>query len=159
HTKDIHSFPTRRSSDLFQEKKDSPTEKYPYITNELQDRAVKILSEIMAKEDGYTVKDLNKDKELRTHYEELAERDLPKKGYHLHSTIDKEIYDAFQPVVKDYPHCGPDRTIDQKNEETGETEEILDPVQTGGVLIENETGKIISFVGGREYSANKQLNF
>src|SRR5699024_8511109 len=60
--------------DDFQEKKDSKKEKYQYITYEHQDRAVKIISEIMEKEDGYTVKDLNKDKELRTHYVELAER-------------------------------------------------------------------------------------
>ncbi len=143
----------------FQDKKESPTEKYPYITYELQDRAVKVLAEVMAKEDGYTMKELNKDKELRSHYEELAKRDLPKKGYHIHSTIDKEIYDMFQQVVKNYPHFGPDRTTVEKNEETGKTEEIIDPVQTGGILIENKTGRIISFVGGREYSENKQLNF
>src|SRR5699024_11269839 len=42
------------------------------------------------------------------------------------------------------------------DEETGE--EIPKPVQTGGILIENHTGKIISFTGGRGYNEDSQLN-
>src|SRR5699024_10584224 len=38
-------------------------------------------------------------------------------------------------------------------------EEITDPVQAGAVLIENHTGKKISFVGGRDYSKENQVNF
>ena len=41
--------------------------------------------------------------------------------------------------------------------ETGETKSVPDPVETGAILIENKTGKIISFVGGRDYK-REQLN-
>src|SRR5699024_5965702 len=85
----------------FQEKKDSPTEKYPYITYELQDQAVKTISQLVAKEDVYTVKYVNKDEDVRPHFVHPAERDLHNAGYHTHPTIDNEIYDAFRQVVKD----------------------------------------------------------
>ena len=41
--------------------------------------------------------------------------------------------------------------------ETGETKTVPDPVETGAILIENKTGKIISFVGGRDYK-REQIN-
>src|SRR5699024_9156381 len=62
-------------------------------------------------------------------------------------------------VVKDYEYYGPDRTFKEENEETGEMEEFVEPVQTGAVLIENSSGRIISFVGGREYTNESQVNF
>ena len=35
--------------------------------------------------------------------------------------------------------------------------QFKDPVEIGAILIENKTGKIISFVGGRDYN-REQLN-
>ena len=35
--------------------------------------------------------------------------------------------------------------------ETGEKITVQEPVETGAILIENKTGKILSFVGGRDF--------
>lgn len=36
--------------------------------------------------------------------------------------------------------------------ETKEKVTIMEPVETGAILIENKTGAIVSFVGGRDYN-------
>jgi len=137
----------------------SPLETYPYLTFELEDQAKEILTKIIAEEDGYTMDDLNEDNDLMADYEERADRELRVNGYNIHSTIDKEIHEAFKQVVDDYPHYGPDRTVAVEDPETGETVQVPNPVQTGGILIENTTGRIISFIGGRGFTEDRQLNY
>ncbi|MBM7597673.1 penicillin-binding protein [Virgibacillus halotolerans] len=140
----------------FKKQTKPPSEEYKYVTDEVERRAIDILTEELIKNDGKKLKDVKK--EDKKAYKKQAERDLRQKGYEIHSTIDKKTYDAFQKVVKSYEHFGPDRTVMKKNNETGKMEEKVEPIQTGGILIENSTGRIISFVGGREYSQDTQFN-
>lgn len=137
---------------------DSTIKQYSYLTDEIQERAKVHLKKILIEEDGYTIEDLENDEELDEQYNDLADRDLRMNGYNIHSTINKEIYDGFQEVAKNYTNYGPDRTTSHTDPETGARVENIDPVQTGGILIENHTGKIIGFVGGREYNINNQYN-
>lgn len=134
----------------FIEKKKSPVEEYPFLTYELQDRAKDILMEILAEKDGYTLDDLEKNAELHEEYRILADRDLRRNGYNIHSTIDKKIYDAQQKVAREYPHYGPDRKL---------KDGTMDQIQLGSMLIENKTGKILSFVGGREFTQDNEWNY
>lgn len=139
----------------FTDKKDSSREKYPYVVKEVQNRATDILMEHLAKEDGVSKKELEKDEELEKKYKILAKRDLKMKGYRIYSTIDKKIYDSFQKVVENYQHFGPDQMKEVKDEETGEFKNIPDPVQAGASLIENKTGKVLAFVGGRGFDIDE----
>src|SRR5699024_10571076 len=82
----------------------------------------------LAQEDGYTLEDLDEDQELKKHYAMLAERDLRMNGYHIHSTIDKDIYDTMHEKALNFEHYGPK----QKNPNGDE-----EPVQGAGILIEN----------------------
>ena len=103
----------------FTEAKESPIDSYPYLTFELEERAKEILRVVLAKEDGYSEKDLENDEDLYEEYDILAEWALRNNGYEIHSTIDKEIYDKFQEVARNYEYYGPDRTIvvtDRKSE-------------------------------------------
>jgi len=137
----------------FIKKPKSNTER-SYLVDEVEKRAKKILITKLAKEDGYTEEDLASDETLNKEYSVLADRDLRRNGYTIHTTIDKDIYNKAQEIVKNFQEYGPDTY--EIDEETGE--EIPKPVQTGGILIENHTGKIISFTGGRGYSEDSQLN-
>src|SRR5690625_6547937 len=121
------------------EKTSSPSEKYGYIVDELEKRSKEIIKEMLAKEDGYSLDDLKEDEELDDQYDIITDRSLRMDGYHIHSTINKKIYDSMQKIVKDYQQFGPDRTVIDK--ETGE--ERVEQVQVGGELVENGTGKII----------------
>jgi penicillin-binding protein 1B len=137
--------------------KTSSIEKYPYLTFELEERAIEILAKVLAKKDGYEEEDLKQNKDLNDEYLTLANRDLRRNGYKIHSTIDKDIYDAMQKAKDEYKYYGPDKPQLITDPETKETITISEPVEVGAVLIENQTGKIISFVGGRDHS-RKQVN-
>jgi penicillin-binding protein 1B len=143
----------------FKEASPSPVEKYPYLTFEVEKKATEVIMYQLAEKDGYTKDDLEKDSALKEDYEVKAERDLRKNGYNIHTTIDKDIYEAFQEVATNYENYGPTVTVTKTNSETGETEEVEQRIQTGGMLIENSTGRIISFVGGRGYDEDNNINY
>ncbi|TRM12970.1 penicillin-binding protein [Lentibacillus cibarius] len=143
----------------FTDESPSPVEKYPYLTVMAQQRAKGIIQEHLAKEDGYTMEDLQNDDKLMEDYAIRADRALRQNGYDIHTTIDKKTHDTFQKIVQNYEHFGPDWTGYVTDEETGEKKKITQPIQTGGILIENKTGRIIGFVGGRNFNKDSQFNF
>ncbi|WP_163581649.1 transglycosylase domain-containing protein [Gracilibacillus saliphilus] len=150
----------------FKEPEDSVLEKYPFLMRELQDRAVDILVEVLAEQDGYSKEDLESSDILLEEYQIRASREIGSNGYKIHSTIDKEIYDEFQKVAREYDNYGRDKLarnektkepIMVENPDTGEMEQLGEqPVQVGSVLIENSTGKILSFVGGRDFEKSEK---
>ena len=54
------------------------------------------MSVILAEKDGFTEEDLEKNDALKRKYITLADRDIRQNGYKIHSTINKDIYDAMQ---------------------------------------------------------------
>ncbi|GAB4074968.1 transglycosylase domain-containing protein [Barrientosiimonas marina] len=142
----------------FTEESQSPVEQYPYLTFEAEKRARNIIMNHLAEKDGYSTDDLENDDDLKKQYHARAEQSLRQGGYEIHTTIDKSTHDAFKDIAANYDHYGPDWT-GFVEDESGEQTKITQSVQTGGVLIENATGRIISFVGGRHYSRDNQLNY
>ena len=129
----------------------SALEKYPYLTNEVEEKAIKILSKELAIEDGYTEEDFERSTALQEEYRAVASRELRSNGYKIHTTINKEIYEEFQEIAAGYENFGPDKPEVITDPETGKEKTIMEPVQAAGMLIENSTGRIISFLGGRGY--------
>lgn len=145
------------TQDFKQKSEDNPLETYPYLTYEIERRTIDIMSIVLAEKDGYEEKDLEEDDKLREEYRTLADRNIRQNGYKIHSTINKEIYDKMQAVKDNYPNYGPDKPETVKDSETGEKVQIMEPVEVGAIMIENKTGKIISFVGGRDHK-REQIN-
>ncbi|EKN65120.1 membrane carboxypeptidase [Neobacillus bataviensis LMG 21833] len=133
----------------------NPLENYPWLTFEIEKRAIEVLTTVLAEKDGHTEKDLKNDDNLYYKYKTLASHDLHQNGYQIHSTIDKDIYDAMQVVKDNYKNYGPDKPQEKEDPETGEKITVMEPVEVGAELIENKTGKIISFVAGRDYDKQK----
>ncbi len=136
---------------------ENPVEEYPWVIFEIEKRATEVLSIVLAEKDGFNEADLEKNETLNEKYLTLADRDIRQNGYKIHSTINKDIYDRFKVVVEDFPYYGRDKTKTVTDPTTGETKTVRDPIESGAILIENKTGKIISFVGGRDYN-REQLN-
>jgi len=132
-------------------------EKYPYVTYEIEDRAKEIMARILAKKDGIDTNRLKNEEKLKQKYKILADRELRSKGYKIYSTIDKKMYDHMQEVKNNFPYYGPTLTTQQTDQETGKVSTTPDPVQVGSIVIENKTGKILSFVGGRDHNI-KEVN-
>ena len=135
----------------------SSTERYPYLTYEVEKRAIEIMMPILAKEDGYEQKDLNESEELYQQYYNLADQAIRQNGYKIHTTVNKKMYDNMQKVTKGFPYYQGTRPADKIDPDTGEKVIVNEPVDTGAILIENSTGKILSFVGGRDFE-REQLN-
>ncbi len=128
-----------------------PTENYPWLTVEIEKRATDILMKKLAMDDGYEEKDLEENEDLQDHYEVIADKNLRQNGYKIYTTIDKEVYDVMQEAVKNFEYFGPDKQTKAKDPETNEDVFVMEPEELGSVLIENKTGRIISFVGGRDF--------
>ncbi|AQQ52791.1 transglycosylase domain-containing protein [Planococcus lenghuensis] len=134
----------------FRENEPRSFEEYPFLTFELERRATRILMDVLAEKNGVEPESLLENDKLYEEYAILAERALYSGGYRIHSTIDKETYIAMEEAKDAYEQYGytyPAGTLD------GQGNPIEDslPVQVGSVLIENRTGRIVSFVGGRDY--------
>lgn len=117
----------------------SSIEEYPYVTNEALRRAIDIIANMLMEKDGIDIAELEGEEKVNilSRYRELANRDIRRNGYKIHTTIDKEVYDAMNEAIQDRTYVGP--------EVNGEEEQV------GAILIENKTGAIISFVGGRDF--------
>ena len=125
--------------------------KHPWLTIEAESRSIEILTAYFAKEDGYSEEDLQDNEQLFGHYYSVANKALRQNGYKIHTTINKDMYEKMEQVAAEYEHYGKSLPQEVTNSETKETEYIEEPVEVGAMLIENSTGKILSFVGGRDF--------
>lgn len=127
------------------------TERYPYVTQEIQNRTVEILAEVLAEKDGIDPGRFNEDSKIKEKYEIRADRSMRTDGYRIYSTIDKELYDKMNEVAKNFQYYGYTYTTEVKDPESGKSTYVQNPVQVGATMIENHTGKVLSFIGGRDY--------
>ena len=81
-----------------------------------------------------------KNESIQKAYHERAEQELSKGGYKITTTINKKIHNAMQNAVANYG-----RLVDDS---TGQPE-------VGNVLMDNKTGAVLGFVGGRNYQINQ----
>ncbi|MFT9820399.1 transglycosylase domain-containing protein [Lysinibacillus sp. NPDC056185] len=133
-------------------------DRYPWLTYELENRAKDIIAEKLAKEDGIDPERLKNEKKLKDKYTILADRDVRSKGYRIYSTINKDMYDSMQKAAENFQNYGHTYTVKDKDPVTGEEIDVQMPVQVGSILIENNTGRILSFVGGRDFEL-KSYNY
>ncbi|WP_105208954.1 penicillin-binding protein PBP1B [Streptococcus suis] len=110
-----------------------------YLYYEVMEEAQQVMFDYLVKRDKVSDNDLKNDA-TRSSYEELAKQELSQGGYTIKSTVDKGIYDTMQSVVANYGSV-----LDNGNVY----------VETGSVLIDNSTGAILGFVGGRDYATNQ----
>lgn len=130
-----------------------PNQNYPFLTDEVERRSVQILKYVLAEEDGLTREEVDSTPLINQDYTEQANQALRYEGYHITSTIDKDIYDTMQDVKDDNFYYYGDRSSEDaidSDEESDEEEEIMQH-EVGAVLKENDTGKILGFIGGRDH--------
>ncbi|MDT2835420.1 transglycosylase domain-containing protein [Enterococcus durans] len=108
-----------------------------YLYYTVMNEATKIVTKQLADKDKADLTD----GDTYDAYYQKAQQTIQNKGYTIHSTIDKNIYAAMQAGVQNYGYLLDDGTATQ--------------VETGNVLMDNKTGRIYGFVGGRNYSQNQ----
>lgn len=120
-------------------------EKYPYITNEIITAASEILAEETAKKNNQ----LNKYQTDNNFRNDLLEKSKVKfltGGYKVNTTINKDLYDTLQEAKNNYAKFV-SKNIDGQSY----------PMEIGATLIENNTGRVLAFIGGRDFNL-QQLN-
>lgn len=117
--------------------------------------------EEVAKAQNVNLDEVKKNYHLFKEYLNHAGDSIHRKGYQIYTTIDKELYDAMEKaknkVLQNVMYFQPPKTVSYTDPNGNEATKQY-PMQLGGMLIENETGKILSFIGGRSYEES-QFNF
>ena len=110
---------------------------YLYFTamSEATDR----MYDYLVQQDNVSSQELKKEA-IQKAYHERAEQELSNGGYKITTTINKKIHTAMQNAVANYG-----RLVDDA---TGQPE-------VGNVLMDNKTGAVLGFVGGRNYQTNQ----
>lgn len=131
-------------------------ERQSYLYQAIMDGAIEKIMHLNIQQDGFTLEQVYADDDWYNEYYFSAEEELTTGGYHVYSTIDREIYDQLQVsaqthddelgVVYDGIYVDPN---------TGEETYYLENVQTGMVVIENATGRVLGFVSGTDFENNQ----
>ena len=101
--------------------------------------AVDRLYDYLIQQDNVSSQEL-KNESIQKAYRDLATKEIENGGYKVTTTINKNIHTAMQNAVASYG-----RLVDDS---TGQPE-------VGNVLMDNKTGAILGFVGGRNYQENQ----
>lgn len=124
----------------FQPRENVVEEQRGFLYYTVYNEAVSILARQQAAQDGVSEADYSKD-DVRTRYVEQAKVKIQNQGLNVKSTIDKNIYDAMQLSVAEYGQY-----LDNGSGT---------PIETGNILMDNQTGRIYGFVGSRDYNTNQ----
>ena len=136
--------------------KEITSDRQSYLYQAVHREAVKVLMTRAAEKNKLTYDDINNDTELFNKYYDDAEKELSTGGYKVTSTIDKKVYDAMQDAMAKYgDDIGPTYYTQYVDSNTGESKTQEEPPQNGAVMIENKTGRIISFLAGRDFEKNQ----
>ena len=101
--------------------------------------AVDRMYDYLTQQDNVSSQEL-KNESIQKAYRDLATKEIENGGYKVTTTINKNIHTAMQNAVASYG-----RLVDDS---TGQPE-------VGNVLMDNKTGAILGFVGGRNYQENQ----
>ncbi|MGT2907975.1 penicillin-binding protein PBP1B [Streptococcus dentiloxodontae] len=113
---------------------------HDYLYYAVMSEAEDVMYDYLVKREGVSSQDLKNDTTKET-YREKALEELQTGGYTVKTTIDEGIYAAMQSAVAQYGN-----TLDA---------ETNGGVEVGNVLMDNQTGAILGFIGGRDYNSNQ----
>lgn len=111
-----------------------------YLYHAVLNQAAKVVMDLNIEKAG--VKKDTLDALALEQYEDQARKEIQSRGYTIQSTIDQQVYDTMQNAVTNFGY-------------------MLDDgygaglVETGNVLMDNKTGRIIGFVAGRDYNVSQ----
>lgn len=112
---------------------------HDYLYHIVMEEARLRMYDYLIKRDKVSEQELKNDETVAA-YRELAAKELSEGGYRVTTTINKNIFNAMQNAVAQYGGLLDDGT---------------GRVETGNVLMDNRTGAILGFIGGRDYASNQ----
>ena len=112
---------------------------HDYLYFQAVSEAEEAMYDYLIKRDNVSSHDLKNNSTVKS-FQELAKKELREGGYTVQTTINKAIYNAMQAAVANYGGLLDDGT---------------GLVEVGNVLMDNRTGAILGFIGGRNFEGNQ----
>lgn len=129
-----------------------------YVYDLVEIEAQEIIKEKLLEKDAITKEELEGNPDLTNEYAEKANTELRNGGYKVYSTIDPKVHQALEDKVEQTKSSFGDVGIFTVVNDEGEKEEFETPIQVSGSLVENESGRVIAFVGGKDYELDQRNN-
>ncbi|QNQ81479.1 transglycosylase domain-containing protein [Lactobacillus sp. PV034] len=127
-----------------------------YLFNLVMNKSSEIIADDLIQQDGLNPSDVKKDTNQYNQYLANATQLLHEKGYTVHTTIRKPLYQAMQTAVKE-SNLGESHTSEDYDQSTNKYVNTTENVENGSVAIDNETGAVLAFSGGVDFK-NSQIN-
>ncbi|API89972.1 hypothetical protein BKP56_12200 [Marinilactibacillus sp. 15R] len=135
----------------FLPKADAEQDSRSYVYDLALEESRDLLIQYFAEADDLTMDELNADTDLYNQYFEQADSALINGGYKVYTTIDRDLHNAVEQVVEEQVDTlGADRSYTWVDDD-GVSHTDTMPIQVSGSVIDNATGKVLAFIGGREY--------
>ena len=112
---------------------------HDYLYFQAMAEAKEAMYDYLIKRDNVTKQDLKNNETVKA-YQELAESELREGGYTIQTTINKPVHNAMQAAVANFGSVLDDGT---------------GLVEVGNVLMDNRTGAVLGFIGGRNFDGNQ----
>lgn len=129
----------------FTKQKYSEYTDYPYIRDEVTSSVAEILAEQTAARNNRQ-EDFKTNSDYRNELIEKSRIKFITGGYKVKTTLDKKLYDTLQETKKQFASYP---TYSQGG--------VVYPLEIGASVIENNSGKLLAFIGGMDYN-KQQLN-
>lgn len=123
----------------FKPSESSEKSSHGYLYYTAVEEAQQTMYEYLIQRDNVSQQELKNNDTVKA-YKELAAKELSDGGYTVTTTINKNIHTAMQNAVANYG---------------GVLDDGTGAVEVGNVLLDNKTGAVIGFVGGRDYASNQ----
>lgn len=139
---DKASYESYKDYDLSQDFKQPeaiPAISHDFLYYTVMDEAKELIYEYLLNRDGISEQDRKSDR-IKAAYWDMVPEELSLGGYTITSTINRPIHEAMQETATTMGHLLDDGT---------------GFVETGNVLMDNRTGAVLGFVGGRDYASNQ----
>lgn len=136
---DYESYRKYDISKDFRQPETAQSQTHDFLYYSAMEEAQKAMYQYLIKRDKVSSQDLKNDT-TKEAYQKLAEQELRLGGYTVKTTINQKVYTAMQTAVQQHG---------------GSLDDGTGRVEVGNVLLNNETGAVIGFIGGRDYETNQ----
>ncbi|WP_446454432.1 transglycosylase domain-containing protein [Tuanshanicoccus yangjingiae] len=131
-------------------------ERQTYLYQAMMHGAIEQLMRLNIAEKNLSWEQVNADPEWYNEFYYAAEEQLRTGGYRVYTTINKEIYDQLQASAAEHiDELGATYDGVYTNPDTGEETYYVESVQSGVVVMDNTTGRVLGFVSGTDYENNQ----
>lgn len=120
----------------------------------IERQARSVLINHLIQQSPHSKDEVNQNNNLAQEFYEEADRSLRNDGYEIYSTLHHDLHTSLQAALNEnLDYLGQAKTITM-TDEYGNAEQVTYPVEVGSSLIDNQTGAILAFIGGRNYETS-----